>query len=331
MEDFSNSFATKDAINADEDFNPFNIGVASATNANTSKSLKTATDNKNIFPTDFAAADDRSASSALPPRITVTFNIEEEVSSNAHLSNENEGSSDVQIEGTVMAQVVSSDALKNIPFFLLLSAEDQNAVEFLPNDSYARKILDANAEKSIADINIVNIPKETLEFVNVGKYRISQSMEHMPLLLEQKVVRSKSKIQIEIQVRSKLSNPYDLSDISIVVFIPKQVDGNSVFLVTGNQGIGIFDSWKRCITWEKKNLPKGHSFMVSARCEIDDTSETPEGAVVDVDMKFPVMLRCRSKDKISSVQLQATQANGYPASISSSVVGKSYRIVHRLK
>jgi hypothetical protein len=149
--------------------------------------------------------------------------------------------------------------------------------------------------------------------------------------LEQKVVRSKSKIQIAIQVRSKLSNPDDLSDISIVVFIPKQVDGSSVSLVTGNQGIGDFDSWKRCITWEKQNLPKGHSFMVSAKCVIDDTFETSGGAAVDEDLKFPVMLRCRSKDKISSVQLQAAQANGHPASVSSSVVGKSYRMVHRLK
>jgi hypothetical protein len=109
MEDFSNSFATKDAINAEEDFDPFNIGVASATNANASNSLKTATDNNNIFSTDFATADERSTSSALPPRIMVTFKVEEEVSSNAHLSDENEGSSDVQIEGTVMVRCKSSE------------------------------------------------------------------------------------------------------------------------------------------------------------------------------------------------------------------------------
>ena len=135
-------------------------------------------------------------------------------------------------------------------------------------------------------------------------------------------MRSKSKIQVAIQVRSKLSNPDDLSDFSIVVFIPKQVDGKTVSVVSGD---GEFDQWKRCITWEKKMLPKGQSFMVSAKCAIDETSTADEG------LNFPVMLRCRTKDQISSVQVKAVEANGHPASVSSTVVGKSYRIVHRLK
>ena len=82
----------------------------------------------------------------------------------------------------------------------------------------------------------------------------------MKQLLEQKVVRSKSKIQIAIQVRSKLTNPDDLSKFSIVVFIPWRVNGNSVTILTGD---GEFDQWKRCITWEMEHLPKGQSFMVS--------------------------------------------------------------------
>lgn len=315
MEGFTNSFAAEEVVNADEeDFDPFNIGVASAKST------------ANAISADSAAADDgksmlstKSASSAIPPKLMVKFQIQEEVSSIANLSDENEGSSDVKVEGTVMAQVVSSDALKNIPFSLMSSTGDKTAIEFIPNDEYSKKD---------AGINIVTIPKETLEFVNVGKYRVSQSMEHMPLLLEQKVVRSKSKIQIAIQVRSKLSNPDDLSDFSIVVFIPKQVDGKSISIISGD---GDFDIWKRCITWEKPNLPKGQSFMVAAKCEMEDTSETPAGAAADNALKFPVMLRCQSKDQISSVQLQAVEANGHPASVSSSVVGKSYRIVHRLK
>ena len=145
--------------------------------------------------------------------------------------------------------------------------------------------------------------------------------------MEQKIVRSQSKIQIAIQVRSKLSNPDDLSEFSIVVFIPKQVDEKSVSIVTGD---GNFDPWKRCIAWEKLNLPKGQSFMVSAKCEMDNTSAST-GGNLDEALKFPVMLRCRSKDQISSVELQAAEVSGHPASVSSSVVGKSYRIVHRLK
>ncbi len=147
-------------------------------------------------------------------------------------------------------------------------------------------------------------------------------------LLEQKVVRSKSKIQIAIQVRSKLSNPDDLSDFSIALYIPKNVDGKSVSEVTGD---GSFDQWKRCITWEKENLPKGQSFMVSAKCEVVEKPDVSDGLLEEEELNFPVMMRCRSKDQISSFRLEAAEADGHPAAFSSSVVGKKYRIVHRLK
>ena len=258
------------------------------------------------------------------------------------------------------AQVVSSDAMKNIPFFLVSSNDSHKALDFISNNTYAKKFHDPDDEKNGITTNVVNVPKEVLGFVTVGKYRLSQSMEHMPLvrkdqaghfamrigntieptrltiifrfprfqLLEQKVVRSKSKFHIAIQVRSKLTNPDDLSGFSIVVFIPKQVSGDSVSIVTGE---GQFDPWKRCITWEKDLLPKGQSFMVGAKCLMDEAFQTPDGVSTDdEDSRFPVMLRCRSKDQISSVRFQALAANGHPAAVSSSVVGQSYRIVHRL-
>mmetsp|Transcript_17075 Transcript_17075/g.39005 ORF Transcript_17075/g.39005 Transcript_17075/m.39005 type:complete len:338 (+) Transcript_17075:97-1110(+) len=336
MEGFSDTFATEEMILDEtvrqstegfEDFDPFQIGVASKLN-------KKSTDaNAGMFiPIDAATGDDnksiKSTSSALPPRIMVKLQLEEEVSSIAHLSDRNQGSSEVQIMGTVMAQVVSSDAMKNIPFFLVSSNDSHKALDFISNNTYAKKFHDPDDEKNGITTNVVNVPKEVLGFVTVGKYRLSQSMEHMPLLLEQKVVRSKSKFHIAIQVRSKLTNPDDLSGFSIVVFIPKQVSGDSVSIVTGE---GQFDPWKRCITWEKDLLPKGQSFMVGAKCLMDEAFQTPDGVSTDdEDSRFPVMLRCRSKDQISSVRFQALAANGHPAAVSSSVVGQSYRIVHRL-
>ncbi|VEU33475.1 unnamed protein product [Pseudo-nitzschia multistriata] len=176
-------------------------------------------------------------------------------------------------------------------------------------------------------MSVVTIPKEVLGFVNVGTYRIAQSMEHMPLLLEQKVLHSKSTIKVAIQVRSKLSNPDDLSEFSIVVFIPSAVDKDSVTIASGN---GEFDSFKRCITWGMEMLPKGESFMVSAKCALDKIFVASQGAKVLEELNFPVMLRCRSKDRLGSVRFETMEADGHPATISSSVVGKSYRIVHRL-
>ena len=108
METFSNEFVTEKVVTAEEiDFDPFNIGVASSTNAKANGNpVGTATNNREKNATNTAVADGGksvpSASSALPPRLMVKFKIQEEVSSTAHISDKNEGSSDVQIEGTVL-------------------------------------------------------------------------------------------------------------------------------------------------------------------------------------------------------------------------------------
>ena len=112
MESFSNDFVTEKVVTAEEiDFDPFNIGVASSTNAKANGNpMGTATHNSEKDATNTAVADDgkpalsakTSASSTLPPRVMVKFKIQEEVSSTAHISDKNEGSSDVQIEGTVL-------------------------------------------------------------------------------------------------------------------------------------------------------------------------------------------------------------------------------------
>eukprot|EP00532_Pseudo-nitzschia_australis_P004450 CAMPEP_0168183644 /NCGR_PEP_ID=MMETSP0139_2-20121125/12713_1 /TAXON_ID=44445 /ORGANISM="Pseudo-nitzschia australis, Strain 10249 10 AB" /LENGTH=326 /DNA_ID=CAMNT_0008105007 /DNA_START=121 /DNA_END=1101 /DNA_ORIENTATION=- len=324
---------TEDVILDDpnDDFDPFHIGV-SCTDSTPNKKSVAATidfaamaDNKSIRPGSGSTVKS-SGSSALPPRLLIKFKVHEEVTSLANLYNEREGESEVQIEGTLLAQVVSSDALKNIPFFLVSLIDNQNGFDFTPNDTYAKELGEPKGKNSKFDTHVVSISKESLGFVNVGQYRIVQSMDHMPLLLEQKVVRSKSNFQIAIQLRSKLSNPDDLSEISIVVFIPSQVNTDSVEAT----GKGKFDPWKRCITWEMKKLPKGQSFMVGAECSLGEKSETFQGSAGNQDFKFPVMLRCRSKDQISSIRFQTIEANGHPATISSSVAGKSYRIIHRL-
>merc|ERR1711907_516353 len=98
----------------------------------------------------------------------------------------------------------------------------------------------------------------------------------------------------------------------------------TVTILTGD---GEFDQWKRCITWEMEHLPKGQSFMVSAKCVLDDA---PEESIANEGLKFPVMLRCQSKDQISTIRFKAVEASGHPATVSSSIVGRTYRIVHRL-
>jgi hypothetical protein len=101
------------------------------------------------------------------------------------------------------------------------------------------------------------------------------------------------------------------------------VVGDSVAITSGK---GEWDRAKRTTTWKVESLLKGESFMVTARVRV-----TPEGEVLSSEeLHFPVMMRCKSKDQISTVNFQAIEASGYPATISCSTSPQNFRLVHRL-
>jgi hypothetical protein len=315
----------------DDGFDPFKIGGDAGGDRNGARKI-TKNDNEAERMQDAAADSGSHAPAMIPPKLLVKFRVHEEVSSAAPLSQDCDGESKVYVQGTVQAQIVSSDAMKNAPFMLKTSMgsndtdidQRQDGIEFRPNELYTKESLSKEER-----VNIVTIPKDIVGFVTVGTYSVVSKVKHMPLLLEQKVARSSSKIQLAIQVRSKLTNPDELTHFTVVVSIPARVNSNSIGIVAGQ---GHFDRTKRCITWEMTRLPKGESFMMSAKCELDETAENTEAAVAESEsLEFPVMLRCSSNDQISNIQFQAVQASGYPASVSSSTVGKSFRIIHRLR
>lgn len=132
------------------------------------------------------------------------------------------------------------------------------------------------------------------------------------------------KVQIAVQVRSKLTNPDDLFEFSIALALTGTVVGDSVEVTSGQ---GEWDQLKRTITWKKDHLKKGESFMVTANAVLTEEAE----GLSDDELSFPVMLRCRSEDQISTAQFQAIEASGHPATVSSSTVSRTFRIIHRLK
>ena len=160
IEGFSSNFVTEEVIldesalnmnsTDEDDFDPFNIGVAASTKkkddntnkkeqiftrekkkmttstrtllaSNKGQSVNKKTDSSsggtdttsvadNNWMTQLSGSDKKSISvslSALPPRLVVKFKIHEEVSSLAHLSDDNEGISNVTIEGTVLVSLIS--------------------------------------------------------------------------------------------------------------------------------------------------------------------------------------------------------------------------------
>ena len=55
------------------------------------------------------------------------------------------------------------------------STDNKAAVDFTPKGAYTKKAEGGNGA-------ILDIPKEAVEFVDVGTYRISQYMQHMPMV-----------------------------------------------------------------------------------------------------------------------------------------------------
>jgi len=113
-------------------------------------------------------------------------------------------------------------------------------------------------------------------------------------------------------VRTKLSNVDDLSNFAVTLSMAEAVLGDTVQI---NAGDGEWDRLKRTVTWKLPLLSKGESFMLSARGLLQASAAEQE------TLEFPVMLRCKSQDQISSAKIQAIEASGYPATVSSSTVG----------
>lgn len=249
--------------------------------------------------------------------------------------------SDLQYK--LQAQVTSSDALKNSPFILAATSTSGSDVNFTANEEYAKSY----SSPGQAQVNVVKIPKSAVGFVPVGSFDATEKVAHMPMvrftvctllfssmlsslplilslqLLERKITRSKAKVQIAIQVRSKLSNIDDMKEMSIALAVSDKIASDSIEI---NVGKGEWDRITRTIIWKLDSLPKGESFMVSARAKLTEENESVDTTELD----FPVLLRCQSNDRISSVGFRAIEASGYPATVSSGTFRTSFRIVHRL-
>ena len=117
----------------------------------------------------------------IPPKIVVKFFIHEEASSIQELQKPNIDhiSCHVTIEGTIHAQIISSDAIKNPPFAIRLCDPDY------PEDNYQ---FDTNfmTYYGSGEFNTLNIPKAVLGQIKVASYQRSVTKKFMPVLVQSK-------------------------------------------------------------------------------------------------------------------------------------------------
>jgi hypothetical protein len=75
--------------------------------------------------------------------------------------------------------VTSSDALKNAPFILVGSSPSGAIVEFTPNKTFSKSYTTRGPKSKV---NVIKIPKSTVGFVTIGKYKFTETVDHMPLV-----------------------------------------------------------------------------------------------------------------------------------------------------
>jgi hypothetical protein len=69
--------------------------------------------------------------------------------------------------------------LKNVPFVLVAGSHSGAKLDFTPNDTYT-KIYKTQGQQ--AQVHVIKIPKSVVGYVEVGKYMISETVDHMPMV-----------------------------------------------------------------------------------------------------------------------------------------------------
>lgn len=188
----------------DDGFDPFHIGEAAATTTNVAMTpTKPSTTSSTIAAADaLSTLSNESPALLIAPKVLVKFKVHEEIASIASISRDDgtATTSQVYVEGTIQAQVVSSDALKNAPFVLRKTkitnpaaaadgsnnTDDDNTketLEFIGNEKYTKDFQSAKNNSGNQKMDhVVKIPKDIVSFVNVGSYTSSCRVDHMPLV-----------------------------------------------------------------------------------------------------------------------------------------------------
>lgn len=167
-------------------YDPYGVGTPSPKKESPGKKLskdKKPTEKKTPEKKVPYLADDVVANS-VPPLISINFKIHEEISSIASVDSEIEGSSEIMVQGGIMALMSSSDALKNAPWILDCKTKNGSKVDITPNVSYSKKY-DVRGQRN--KVNLMTIPKATVGFVPVASYYFKETIDHMPVVSKHKL------------------------------------------------------------------------------------------------------------------------------------------------
>mmetsp|Transcript_8596 Transcript_8596/g.12659 ORF Transcript_8596/g.12659 Transcript_8596/m.12659 type:complete len:206 (-) Transcript_8596:2519-3136(-) len=122
----------------------------------------------------------------LPPKIIVRVNIHEEVSTSIEAG---EKVCRASIEGTIQAQVHSSNATKNAPFLLCFKEPSTNNTAFKFDGNFAAEVLsnfvdgqEEERRRETATLAKLTIPKGEIGTVKIADYTAQCEIKNLPFV-----------------------------------------------------------------------------------------------------------------------------------------------------
>lgn len=208
--------------------------------------------------------------------------------------------SSCSVEGVVQVQV-RSNVDRMVPFSLLIKDPSGYIQTIQENKMFAKSVADKTKKSDFAFA--VSVPKAE-EYFPVMRYKCGDDLRPVPIRVQTRVRLEDSHWRVALQISSNPHNDDSLTDLTIIMGVPPEVDGES--LTTSPPG-GVWNASKRSVIWCVSELGGGEKFQLQARFEI--ASNSPTDFDDDEKPKFPVLVRCQCMyAQLSDIEIDVRSA-----------------------
>jgi len=229
--------------------------------------------------------------------------------------------SSCSVEGVVQVQV-RSNVDKTVPFQLLIKDPSNYIHTIQENKMHARSVIDKTKNSDFAFA--VSVPKAD-EYFPVMRYKCRDDLRPVPIRVQTRVRHEQSHWRVALQISSNPHNDDSLMDLTIIMGVPPEVDGES--LTTSPPG-GVWNASKRSVIWCVSELGGGEKFQLQARFEVAPNSPTE---YEDEDKpNFPVLVRCQCMyAQLSDIEIDVRSLpQAVPADVKMKLA-RRFRLSHR--
>eukprot|EP00593_Proboscia_inermis_P012602 CAMPEP_0171321834 /NCGR_PEP_ID=MMETSP0816-20121228/114593_1 /TAXON_ID=420281 /ORGANISM="Proboscia inermis, Strain CCAP1064/1" /LENGTH=265 /DNA_ID=CAMNT_0011820185 /DNA_START=3 /DNA_END=800 /DNA_ORIENTATION=+ len=216
------------------------------------------------------------------------------------------------------------------PFLLNITDSSHQIKSIEENDDLVTDFTkDINAQSN-QRVHHVLIPQHQDDvFLNVANYETNMKLPSPPVRVQTKVQVASKFCRVGINIKADKMNESNLTDLSVLMAVPNAVKGDTVKM--SRRG-GIWDSLKRMLVWNVKELKIGAELGLQAQFEIILNSGGDDNGIIDTSaLCFPVLLRCSSlQGQLSGLDIDLLEADGDESIFHlTHTYSRTYRIMYR--